>query len=1013
MQGTKDKLTYVAALLNSTEGGSNKYNEGQLVITEWDGSRREEEDNEAGKNSLALGLSLDDNARTLNLIERDLGGSSVQDEVGGEEDSKIHAELPNSPSSSGGFRQFSSKGLTVACCGIGNFQLVISYRQPLPQSIIELRLTYHAFFGGIKGVPITRRVFPLLGQEPENPLMLLGQYSDDEVDEESVEGLKRAASENSSLDQEDKGKQAGDEENNVYGEMGSTVMEVEEKAIETGSDLPSPSDRPAEDDSKENNASVSVDLHAQLSVLDQITAPATLDAQALGDASAGWKMVLHEESNQYYYWNTVTGETSWEVPQILGHAAEQRLEEKVTAETECTGSATSENLESSVKMDMDTRQTGISYSDISEYRQPVDDNLFDKKEDNDEDQSGTINGSEQIDSQRNEIPSPGGSLSSGQSDHAPAGHLNGSGEDFTKHRDEDYVPGDETEADFSSDLVKHCERLLEQLETMKGSEFYVQHDRISKYALELEIRLADIRSLACNGLSLLPFWVHSERKIKLLDSEINQLCGRQQNVEAGLESRRGSDHVHDANGERPSCPATGDASEEGGAAGVTVHEDLTPQTVLHPAEEVDMDVDMEVEDTEPSSSLTVCDTLHAPNHAPLDGPSLSAQQTNLESSILEQTPSVPPPPDEDWIPPPPPDNEPFPPPPPDEPLDQTHALPSDMESVQPFPYNLAYPGSTFDYYGQTNPEGASNLYATSDGHIAVTHHPLYYQIPTTFSVAPVASNHVDPSAYYGHQDGALQPVSVVSGRESSGLPAIPVHENAAPDAIPSLDVNDRSQSDLSAKSEADVPVNLQSEKASLDVPATQSSLLATGTVSATEGVGVGASSTSVVTGAVATASTALSKAQSKVLRKKRTVGVVSTLKSNKKVSSLVDKWKAAKEELHAEEEEERESALEKLEKKRQREIEEWRAQQIASGEAKDNANFQPLGGDWRERVKRKRAEKMREAEKQPSEENEQPNLDVISRGLPSGWQAYWDDSTKQVYYGNAVTSETSWNRPTN
>lgn len=32
-------------------------------------------------------------------------------------------------------------------------------------------------------------------------------------------------------------------------------------------------------------------------------------------------------------------------------------------------------------------------------------------------------------------------------------------------------------------------------------------------------------------------------------------------------------------------------------------------------------------------------------------------------------------------------------------------------------------------------------------------------------------------------------------------------------------------------------------------------------------------------------------------------------------------WKAAKEELHAEEEEERESALEKLEKKRQREIE--------------------------------------------------------------------------------------------
>ncbi|XP_015055145.1 formin-binding protein 4 isoform X2 [Solanum pennellii] len=843
--------------------------------------------------------------------------------------------------------------------------------------------------------------------------MLLGQYSDDEVDEELVEVLKRAASEDSSLDHEDKGKHSGDDETNVNGEIGSTVMEVEEKAIDNGSDLPSPSDRPAEDSARENNASVSVDLHAQLSVLDQITAPTTSDAQALVDASAGWKMVLHEESNQYYYWNTVTGETSWEVPQILGHAVEPRLEEKVTAETECMGGTTLENLEPSAKMDMDTRQTGVSYSDINEYRKPTDDDLHDKKGDNDEDQSGTINGSEQIDSQCNEISSPGGSLSSGKSDHAPEGNLNGPGEDFTKCSDADYVPEDEAEADFSSDLVKHCERLLKQLETMKGSEFFVQYDRISKYALELEIRLADIRSLACNGLSLLPFWVHSERKIKLLDSEINQLCGlflsgQQNDVEADHVSHRGSDNVNDANGESSSCPATtGDASEESGATGV--HEDLTPQTVLHPAEEVDMDVDMEVEDTEPSRSLTVCGALHAPNHAPLDGPSLSVQQTKLESSILEQTPNVPPPPDEDWIPPPPPDNEPFPPPPPDEPVDHTHAVPSNMESVQSFPYNLAYPGSTFDYYGQTNPEIASSLYGTSDGQIAVTHHPLYYQIPTTYSVAPVAINHVDPSAYYGHQDGALQPVSVVSGTGSSGLPAIPVHETVAPDTTPSLDVNKGSRSDLSAKSEADVPADLENEKTYFDVPATQSSV-ATETVSAMEGVGV--SSTSVATGAVATASTAPSKVPSKVLRK-RTVGVVSTLRSNKKVSSLVDKWKAAKEELHAEEEEERESALEKLEKKRQREIEEWRAQQIASGEAKDNANFQPLGGDWRERVKRKRVEKMREAEKQLSEENEQPDLDVISRGLPSGWKAYWDDSTKQVYYGKAVTSETSWNRPTN
>lgn len=43
----------------------------------------------------------------------DLGGSSVRDEVGGDLDSKRCAASPNSPSSSGGFRQFSSKGLCI------------------------------------------------------------------------------------------------------------------------------------------------------------------------------------------------------------------------------------------------------------------------------------------------------------------------------------------------------------------------------------------------------------------------------------------------------------------------------------------------------------------------------------------------------------------------------------------------------------------------------------------------------------------------------------------------------------------------------------------------------------------------------------------------------------------------------------------------------------------------------------------------------------------------------------
>lgn len=54
----------------------------------------------------------------------DLGGSSVNNGVGGDIDPSQRAELPNSPSSSGGFHQFSSKGLCregmsfggILCC---------------------------------------------------------------------------------------------------------------------------------------------------------------------------------------------------------------------------------------------------------------------------------------------------------------------------------------------------------------------------------------------------------------------------------------------------------------------------------------------------------------------------------------------------------------------------------------------------------------------------------------------------------------------------------------------------------------------------------------------------------------------------------------------------------------------------------------------------------------------------------------------------------------------------------
>jgi formin-binding protein 4 len=45
--------------------------------------------------------------------------------------------------------------------------------------------------------------------------------------------------------------------------------------------------------------------------------PDTSGMQIVGDSGGNWKAVMHEQSNQCYYWNTVTGETSWEMPNGL------------------------------------------------------------------------------------------------------------------------------------------------------------------------------------------------------------------------------------------------------------------------------------------------------------------------------------------------------------------------------------------------------------------------------------------------------------------------------------------------------------------------------------------------------------------------------------------------------------------------------------------------------------------------------------------------------------------------
>lgn len=88
-------------------------------------------------------------------------------------------------------------------------------------------------------------------------------------------------------------------------------------------------------DKMEIGATPLIDLGKDLET-GQVSATGTSDLQQNGDVSSGWQIVMHEESNQYYYWNTVTGETSWEIPEALAQASESANNLKTVAVSERT-----------------------------------------------------------------------------------------------------------------------------------------------------------------------------------------------------------------------------------------------------------------------------------------------------------------------------------------------------------------------------------------------------------------------------------------------------------------------------------------------------------------------------------------------------------------------------------------------------------------------------------------------------------------------------------------------------
>ncbi|XP_038897770.1 uncharacterized protein LOC120085697 isoform X2 [Benincasa hispida] len=902
-----------------------------------------------------------------------------------------------------------------------------------------MTLNHYALFGIIKAFWRFRQEKFFIGHQAQNPLLLLEQYSDDEVDED--------LNKNSDHDgQDDLLPECNDEVAVVPTEgcenMDTNVSEdlIAEKAVHEEAEQGSvefSENVESKDEAKTDTNSLA--YLSKESDLVQTSVPAISNVQVSGDVS-GWRIVMHEESHNYYYWNVETGETSWEVPDV------------VLAQAQPTQSTT------------DIKTSPTQFPENAVFRQESSLTNGGKLDAFSAESTGYKNAVPVTASQGSEVDQSYAAFSTCSND-----------VNITKAASEiyvDYTVTNELKSglDLPSQLLTWSASLLERLKSLQKSG---GHDWTSKYILETEVRLSDLMSLMPYKTLLLPFWEHSGRKLKQIEDEVNKeiyqtaavssqsdeakatdspkivredkIQGRS-NVESEVERVTNSgvsalEHYHlptdsaslklqgdqsqvtiIANGENISSSK---ASEQlGNSTAVIEHVNVTDEMAsksgVHSVEDVDMEVDMEVEDASSAGNLTVAGSsdmyvatfLEQPLQPDLQAqPNLSSGYAYMVSEDGSVAPP-PPPPDEEWIPPPPPDNEDVPPPPPDEPAEPLYPMPPSYTQLgQPLcysePYQVSYPDSSIKYYAHPAPEvvPGADFYGQPEAcNVVLAQAQFYYEaVPNSQTdSASIVVNGVVPEGY-GILQSATTTLPVFSTTESSQLHVDSSSIRSDPSS--SIQYGSSDAANMNTTSAADEIDKRHGET-------TAASFRASTSVSPTNDV---PPTSKAVTDSSSVANTStVSKVQPKALRsKKRTVTVAPSLRSNKKVSSLLDKWKAAKEEL--EDEEEPENAYEILERKREREIKEWHAQQIASGDAKENANFQPLGGDWRERVKRRRAQSSSEVAQSPAEAstdgNQQPDLAEISKDLPSGWQVYWDESSKQVYYGNVNTSETSWTKP--